>query len=130
MRIDRLRPKRIRHFLNSDKDSYYGIRGSDEIEDFYTKVEAFVSKLPEMEYAVQVRKVWDLAELFKHYADLGLIQRKILERHHKRHSKEGFKAVDNLLRSFAKREKGSPKYRRFMKKYGHLLRKDEETPQR
>lgn len=130
MRIDRLRPKRIRYFLDSEKDSFYGVRGADEIENFYTKVEAFVSELPAMAYAVQVRKVWDLAELFKYYADLGLTDRKILEKHHKKRSKGGFKAVDNLLRSFAEREKGSPKCRRFMKKYGHLLRRDEETPQK
>ena len=55
----------------------------------YTKVEAFFSELPALEYAVQVRNAWDLAELFKHHADLVLIERKILE------------------------GKGSPKYRRF-----------------
>lgn len=130
MRIDRLRPKRIRHFLDSEKDSFYGMRGANEIEHFYTKVEAFVFELPAMEYAGQVRNVCDLVELFKYYEDLGLIERKRLGRHCKRQWNEGFRAVDNLARSFAGREKGSPKYRRFMKKYGHLLRKDEETTQK
>ncbi len=73
MRIDRLRPKRIRHFLDGEKGSFYGMRGANEIEDFYTKVEAFVSELPATEYATQIRNAWDLVELFEYYEDLGLI---------------------------------------------------------
>jgi hypothetical protein len=124
LRIGRLRPKRIRHFLNSDKDSFYGIHGADEIEDFYTKVEAFVSEIPEMPYQAQVQNVWNLADLLKNYEDLGLIERKAIERHDKKQLKEGLKAIYNLCRSFAEEGKVSPKVRRFRKKYGHVLRKD------
>jgi hypothetical protein len=129
VRIERLRPKRIRHFLDSDRDSFYGIHGADEIEDFYTKVEAFVSELREMPYQAQVQKVWNLADLFKYYSDLGHIERNAVERHRKKQRREGLNATDNLCRSFAEERKVSRALRRFRKKYSRALRKDEvEAP--
>jgi hypothetical protein len=121
-RIERMHTKRFQHVWATDKDTFYAIDGADEIEEILSKVTHFISERDAMPYEDQVREVWALSSLFRHYQDLGRINRKDIERKQKALQKEGLTAIDNLCRSFAEHGKDSLKLRRFKRKHPELFK--------